>query len=282
MPSAWSEAEVLAIVEDYFSMLAMELKGIPYNKAQHNRELAQRLNNRSKGSIEMKHMNISAIMHELGMPAISGYKPFSNYQRNILPDAVLDRLAANPDLTAIVSDDVNTVVQVPTVSDILARLENPPKVGQQPKSKEAREPTGKYKVRTNYLELEASNKSLGDAGEQFAINFERARLIAAGKDSLADKIEHVAETQGDGAGFDILSFEPNGRDRLIEVKTTKYGRYSPFFISAYELSFSEQHAKNYHLHRIFQFRDNPRLFSLPGSVEKNFILSPTEYRASLS
>jgi len=281
MPSAWSEAEVLAIVEDYFSMLAMELKGIPYNKAQHNRELSQRLNNRSKGSIEMKHMNISAIMHELGMPAISGYKPFSNYQRNILPDAVLDRLAANPDLTAIVSDDVNTVVQVPTVSDILARLENPPKVGQSPKTKEAREPAGKYKVRTNYLELEASNKSLGDAGEQFAINFERARLIAAGKDSLADKIDHVAETQGDGAGFDILSFEPDGRDRLIEVKTTKYGRYSPFFISANELSFSEQHAKNYHLHRIFQFRDDPHLFSLPGPVEKNFILSPTEYRASL-
>jgi len=108
MPAAWSEAEVLAIVEDYFSMLALELKGIPYNKAQHNRELSQRLNNRSKGSIEMKHMNISAIMHELGMPAISGYKPFSNYQRNLLPDAVLDRLAANSDLTAIVSDDVNS------------------------------------------------------------------------------------------------------------------------------------------------------------------------------
>ena len=85
MPDAWSEAEVSAIVEDYFSMLALELKGIPYNKAQHNRELSQRLNNRSKGSIEMKHMNISALMNELGMPAISGYKPFSNYQRNILP-----------------------------------------------------------------------------------------------------------------------------------------------------------------------------------------------------
>jgi len=281
MPEAWSEAEVLAIVEDYFSMLALELKGIPYNKAQHNRELAQRLNNRSKGSIEMKHMNISAIMHELGMPAISGYKPYSNYQRNLLPDAVLDRLAANPDLTAIVSDDVNSIVQVPSVADILSRLESPPALDKSPKTQEAREPSGTYSVRTNYLELEASNKSLGDAGEQFAINFERARLIAAGKESLADKIEHVAETQGDGAGFDIRSFEADSTDRFIEVKTTKYGRYSPFFVTANELSFSEKHAKNYHLHRIFQFRDDPRLFSLPGSVKKNFILSPTEYRASL-
>jgi len=145
-----------------------------------------------------------------------------------------------------------------------------------------KEPAGTYSARTNYLELEAANKSLGDAGERFALKFERARLLAAGKESLADQIEHVAETQGDGAGFDIRSFEADGSDRFIEVKTTKYGRYSPFFISANELRFSEKYARSYHLHRIFQFRDAPRLFSLAGSVEKNLILSPTEYRASLS
>ncbi|MDQ6965397.1 MAG: DUF3883 domain-containing protein, partial [Mariprofundaceae bacterium] len=119
---------------------------------------------------------------------------------------------------------------------------------------EAREPASTYKARTNYLELEASNKSLGDAGEHFAINFERARLIAAGKETLADQIEHIAQTEGDGAGFDIRSYELDGSDRFIEVKTTKYGRYSPFFVSANELRFSESHATNYHLHRIFQFR----------------------------
>lgn len=282
MSKAWSEIEVEAIVEDYFSMLAMELKGISYNKAKHNRELSQRLNNRSKGSIEMKHMNISAIMNELGMPAISGYKPYGNYQKNILPDAVLDRLAANPDLTMLVQKDVTTAVQVPNVQDILTLLENPPPIDRSPKVLQACEPSKRFVVRTNYLELEAANKSLGDAGEQFAINFERARLISFGKESLADKIEHVAITQGDSAGFDIRSYDPDGSDRFIEVKTTKYGKHSPFFVSANELKFSEKHEKNYHLHRIFQFRDDPHMFTLPGSVEKNFILSPTEYRASLS
>jgi hypothetical protein len=220
MPNAWSEAEVLAIVEDYFSMLALELKGIPYNKAQHNRELSQRLNSRSKGSIEMKHMNISALMNELGMPAISGYKPYSNYQKNILPDAVLDRLAANPDLTAMVHKDVSSVIQIPSVENILALLEKPPVLDRSSKKEILKEPSNNYSVRTNYLELEAANKSLGDAGEQFAINFERARLISLGKESLADKIEHVAETQGGGAGFDVLSFEANGSDRFIEVKSS--------------------------------------------------------------
>jgi len=282
MPNAWSKAEVTAIVEDYFSMLEMELKGIPYNKAQHNRELSLQLNNRSKGSIEMKHMNISAIMHELGMPSISGYKPFGNYQKNILPDVVLDRLVANPVLISSVQDDVKAIVQVPSVEDILSRIEDAPERKEKVARIETREPTQTYSARTNYLELEAANQSLGDAGEEFTINFERARLISFGKEALAEKIEHVAKTQGDGAGFDILSFEPNGADRYVEVKTTKYGRYSPFFVSANELDFSEKHQANYHLHRVFQFRDDPRLFTLPGSVKSNFILSPTEYRASLS
>ncbi len=282
MANSWSKAEVLAIVEDYFSMLVLELKDIPYNKTQHRRVLSRLLNNRSDGSIERKHMNISAIMHELGMPAISGYKPYSNYQKRILPDAIFDRLVANPDLTIMVSDDVNSVVQVPSIENVLTLLEKPPTLDKSSKKDIAKEPPKTYSVRTNYLELEAANKSLGDAGEKFAINFERARLISLGKESLADKIEHVALTQGDGAGFDIRSYEANGSDRFIEVKTTKYGKYSPFFVSENELRFSEKHQDNYHLHRIFQFKKNPHLFSLPGSVSENFILSPTEYRASLS
>lgn len=282
MANSWSESEVAAIVEDYFSMLALELKGVPYNKTQHRRALSQLLNNRSDGSIEMKHMNISAIMHELGMPAISGYKPYSNYQKNILPDAVLDQLVSNSDLIIMVSDDVSSIVQVPTVQNILTLLEKSPALDRSSKREIVREPSNNYSVRINYLELEASNKSLGDAGEEFAINFERARLISLGKESLADKIEHVALTQGDGAGFDIRSFEADGSDRFIEVKTTKYGKHSPFFISAKELRFSEKHQDDYHLHRVFQFRNDPHLFSLPGAVSENFILSPTEYRASFS
>jgi len=281
MPVTWSETEVEAIVEDYFTMLSLELRGISYNKSQHRRALSQLLNNRSDGSIEMKHQNISAIMHELGMPSISGYKPLSNYQRTALPDAVLDRLVANPDLTALVNEDVRTVVQVPSVENILSLLENPPALNVTGKDN-IREPSTTYSVQTNYLELEAANKLLGNAGEIFAINFERARLISLGKNALADKIEHVAVTQGDGAGFDIRSYEDNGSDRFIEVKTTKYGKYSPFFITANELKFSESHRTNYHLHRVFQFRDSPHLYSLPGSIKENFILSPTQYRAGFN
>ena len=96
---AWSEAEVHAVVEDYFGMFRCEMDGQDYNKAEHNRVLRQRLNARSKSSVELKHQNISAILDEMGLPYIPGYKPKHNYQQ-LLKDVVQDHLAANPDLRA--------------------------------------------------------------------------------------------------------------------------------------------------------------------------------------
>lgn len=68
----WSREEVEAIVADYLGMLALELAGSPYNKAEHRRSLAKRLNDRSEGSIEFKHANISAALIQAGLPFISG------------------------------------------------------------------------------------------------------------------------------------------------------------------------------------------------------------------
>ena len=84
--------------------------------------------------------------------------------------------------------------------------------------------------KADYLGREARNQQLGEAGELFVINFERARLMRAGKASLADRIEQVSATEGPSAGFDIRSFE-NGSDRFVEIKTTKYGMYTPFFVT---------------------------------------------------
>jgi hypothetical protein len=115
------------------------------------------------------------------------------------------------------------------------------------------------------LEREARNRSLGNAGELFVLNFERARLINLGKEWLAEKVEHTSQTRGDGAGFDILSYEETGADRLIEVKTTKYGRETPFFVSRNELAVSESEASRYYLYRLFGFNVKPRLFTLAGA-----------------
>jgi hypothetical protein len=80
----------------------------------------------------------------------------------------------------------------------------------------------------NYLAREAVNQSLGAAGEEFVVRYELARLLAARADCLASKIERVAVTSGDSAGFDALSIEESGKERLIEVKTSRYGCETPF------------------------------------------------------
>ena len=98
---------------------------------------------------------------------------------------------------------------------------------------------------------------------------------------MSERIEHVAATQGDGLGFDVLSFETDGSERLIEVKTTAFGELTPFFVSRNELARSEADAPRYHLYRVFDFRDRTRLFQLPGAIAQSCRLEPTTYLARI-
>src|SRR5690606_377722 len=169
--------------------------------------------------------------------------------------------------------------QIPTIEDFLDAWEEPPKQGERG-STTIGEPIAVYRSSgVNYLELEARNQSLGAAGELFVLNFERARLIRAGKDSLADRIEQVSSTVGPAAGYDIKSFEVNGTDRFIEAKTTKYGKDTPFFVTPNELRFSRDNASRYYLYRLFGFRQSPRLYALHGNVFDRCILEPSEFMA---
>lgn len=83
----WSPEEVRLTIEDYFEMLEKESAGQSYNKTEHNRNLQTKLNGRSKAAIELKHQNISAVLHQLGYVFIKGYKPKGNFQRALI-DAV--------------------------------------------------------------------------------------------------------------------------------------------------------------------------------------------------
>ena len=92
---AWTDQENELIVADYFAMLANDIARRPYNKAEHRRSLVSMLRNRSEGSIEFKHRNISAVLKGLGEDWIPGYKPAFNFQMS-LEDAVARWLDLNP------------------------------------------------------------------------------------------------------------------------------------------------------------------------------------------
>ena len=115
-------------------------------------------------------------------------------------------------------------------------------------------------VKRDYFAREAQNRSLGHAGEVFALAFERWRLVQLGVGQLADQVKHAALDEGDGLGYDIRSFDLDGQPRFIEVKTTAFGERTPFFVSANEARFARDHGDRFHLYRLFEFRTAPRLF----------------------
>jgi hypothetical protein len=103
-----------------------------------------------------------------------------------------------------------------------------------------------------------------------------------GRMDLLDSVEQVSETIGPNAGYDIRSFEQDGKERFIEVKTTKYGKLTPFFVTANELLFSERNREQYHLYRVFNYRVSPSLFQLSGQLNNFCRLRPSIFRAYLA
>lgn len=279
MPEPWSPEENAVAVADYFDMLNLELRGEPYSKREHRHRLQQVLPSRSEHAIEYKHPNISAILLESDFPYIAGYQPRRNYQR-ILREEVLRQLLQNPQVLDAAEKVVHAQASVP------ALIPSPEEVFVEPPRRDSTQTEEKtatpiVPLRTNYLEREARNASLGQAGERFVMEVESRRLRESGNSRLADQIEHVSRTRGDGLGYDIASFEIDGRERLIEVKTTNFGSMTPFYASSREATVSETRSDVYHLYRVFEFRASPRIFALRGSLSRACILDPIQYRASL-
>ncbi len=276
MARDWSRNEVDAIVEDYFDMLARELRGETYSKAEHRRRLARRLEGRSRGSVEYKHQNLSAVLLEHGLPYISGYKPARNYQR-LLAIAVNDYLEAHPEVFTLIEQRLRRIPDVPRECDPARVFDDPPP----PRDDVGRIMDRVMRVaRINWLEREARIRQLGRNGELWVVELERERLRAGGCAALADRVEHVAETLGDGAGFDVRSFEYNGSDRLIEVKTTQFGAYTPFFVTRNELETSRENERQFWLYRVHDFAARPRVYVRQGPLDRAFQLDPWEYRAA--
>jgi hypothetical protein len=117
-------------------------------------------------------------------------------------------------------------------------------------------------------------RELGEAGERWVIDLERESLRRAGRPDLSDRVQWVAREIGDGLGFDVASFRADGRDRLIEVKTTNLGPRTPFYITRWEIDVSRDRAESYSLYRVHGFARDPRIYVLDGNVEERARLEP--------
>jgi hypothetical protein len=178
MVGDWTDEQNDAIVADYFAMLADDIAGRPYKKAEHNR-LLQVTIGRPRGSIEYKHQNISAVLKGLGEDWIPGYRPAFNFQASLV-DAVVRWLDRHPDWLASVA----RMGMVPSSSafreeDAMLWIGPPPTHSNAPPPDELAQMTAiarQYDVAAR----DARNRALGRAGEERVLAHERANLLAAG------------------------------------------------------------------------------------------------------
>ena len=154
---------------------------------------------------------------------------------------------------------------------------------EKPKRRQRKNKKRSFKGRglTDYLLKAQKDKKTGDLGEELVFEYEKKRLIAAGKADLANSIDHVARTQGDGTGYDIKSFDVDGTLRFIEVKTTKHGINTEFFMSPNEMEFSQLNQQNYFLYRVYDLKLVPlggSLYIHKGDILDGFDREATEFR----
>jgi hypothetical protein len=270
--------EVEVTVAEYFAMLRAELAGVPYSKAEHNRRVQRLLQNRSKAAVEYKFQNISAVLVNHGYVYVKGYVPAQNYQA-ALETSVLEWLDGNDDLADVMlaSEMLNprSPVRVGEFSELLTA---PPE-----QKRAARRMNSPAPRRVDFCRLDADNRRLGAAGEEYIVEVERRRLHDdEGRPDLARKIRWVSRDDGDGLGYDVASFEGSGVPRLIEVKTTGCPKYFPFFVTANELFVSRQQREHYHLYRLFDFGERAGLYVLPGALDETCSLAPATFRATAS
>lgn len=152
-----------------------------------------------------------------------------------------------------------------------------------PKRKDRKKYQRKFSAsKSDYIARSEKNSKLGLAAELLVLRHVKEELIKAGKPDLAGKVVHTSVVEGDGAGYDIQSFRADGSYLYIEVKATKGGMDSEFFISPNELAFSEENSSSFELIRVYDYsfkNDCGKFFKLEGSLTEKIQLKPTQYSA---
>ena len=209
------------------------------------------------------------MLDEEGLAWIDGYKPLAHYQHE-LRVAVLDTLGHR--IGESLEDFGQAAIPAPAprrraTDDVLVPV--PAGAGSTRQRTSVNLTGGNLSAMRDFRA-----KQLGDAGEEWVLDLEREQLQRDGRTDLAEGVRWVAREDGDGAGYDIRSFRPDGSDRLIEVKTTNLGPRTPFYITRWEIETSRRHAPAYSLFRVHGFARDPRIYVLDGSVEERARLEP--------
>ena len=130
--------------------------------------------------------------------------------------------------------------------------------------------------------IQKTREQIGLAGENWVVDFEKGSLNNSGHRELAEKVERISQANI-AAGFDVLSYEFNGGEKFIEVKTTALSKLE-FFLSSNELDVAKEFKSRYWIYFLSEIYGVPRLAKIRNpaiEVGKTLSLTPSNYRAQL-
>lgn len=129
----------------------------------------------------------------------------------------------------------------------------------------------------DYVVKATRQGKLGLAGELMVLEHEKRKLA----DLKIDKrVEHVSKSVGDSAGYDIKSYDEDGHEIHIEVKTTKGDINTPFYLTQNELCHCKSNIEKYQLYRIYNFDETTNagdLYIVKGDITEEMALEPCTY-----
>jgi hypothetical protein len=144
-------------------------------------------------------------------------------------------------------------------------------------------PKKKIRRKVNFKDLQENREAVGKKSEEFAIAWEKDRLVGLGYEELVQKIEDRRDIPS--YGYDFLSFSAPGQERYIEVKSLRFDKEEKcfrFFLSENEreVSKSNEYNPNYYFYLIRYDKDgNPREVWARhvNDVYSNSDISPSAY-----
>lgn len=115
----------------------------------------------------------------------------------------------------------------------------------------------------DYSDQQKRNQETGDIGEKLVLakEIDKARRWGLSED-LVSQIRRVS-LESDDYGFDILSFDQNGKEHYIEVKTTKASSNNlSFVLTQNELDHARKYGSAYSIVMVLDVAQNPRIWDM--------------------
>ena len=134
-----------------------------------------------------------------------------------------------------------------------------------------------------FLDIKRIMDENGKLGEEFVLRYERQQLRRAGCPDLANQVRWISQ-RSVMEGYDILSYEPSGTEKWIEVKATS-GYGDSFDLSRHEWQTARRARAGYYIYYVTQVRSSRphiRILRDPFDLERQGQLARTANGWSIS